>query len=466
MPTVRDRRSIRLLVGAAIATAALAASARSGTPGPGTPGSGAIQERVLPNGLRLIMKPAHALALAAIQVWIRVGSYRETPETSGYSHLIEHLVFKGGEGRATGELDQAIEDLGGLLVATTEKDWTTYAATVASRDAGRVIQLMGNALRTAAFRPEDYRLERGVVLDEIQQADADPERLITRLLFEQAFAHHPYRLDARGAAPVIARVDLAALRAWYERYYHPANMSVIVVGDIDPAAIARQVEAAFATTRPAPPPEPLPPAEIAGAAASRREIELDTVGAYVGLAFPAPAVSDQPDVYAMDLILTLLAEGDYGRLPAALRGQVTSVETSFTTRRQPGLFIAFAATDAENLAAVEATLRTQIEKLSQEVVPEPELTMAKRLLAGSLALDHETYSSQANLLGFYEAIDSWRFAATYLERVQAITPAEIRACAQKYLRADRACALIARPKARPRAAEGASAPLLLGEGRP
>jgi len=458
---VSARPSIRLLLAVAIATAALAASARSGPPDPET-----VQERVLPNGLRLIMKPAHALGLVAIQVWIRVGSYRETPETAGYAHLIEHLVFKGGEGRAAGELDQAIEDLGGLLHATTEKDWTMYGATVASRDAARVIQLLGNALRTAAFRPEECRLERGVVLDEIQQADADPERLITRLLFEQAFTHHPYRLDARGAAPVIARVDLEALRAWYERYYHPANMSVIVVGDIEPAAIARQVEAAFRSTRPAPPPEPLPPAEVAGAVASRREIELDTVGAYVGLAFPAPAVTDRPDVYAMDLILTLLAEGDYGRLPAALRGQITGVETSFVTRRQPGLFIAFAATDAEHLAAVEATLRAQIEKLSQETVPEAELTMAKRLLAGSFALDQETYSSQANLLGFYEAIDTWRFASTYLERVQAITPAEIRACAQKYLRADRACALIARPKQRPPAAAPASAPQRATEGQP
>ncbi|MBI3910512.1 MAG: insulinase family protein [Armatimonadetes bacterium] len=409
-----------------------------------------IHERVFPSGLRLIVRPSHALSLTAVQVWIHVGSFRETPETSGYAHIIEHLVFKGGADRAPGILDQEVEDMGGLLAATTGRDWTMFGATVASRYTGRVIHLMGNALRGARFRLEDYGPERGVLLDEIRRAAADPLSVVTQKLYEAAFERHPYRLDTHGLVRTIHTLNLDALRTWYERYYHPANMSVVVVGDVDPETIARLVQAAFeagGAARAAP--EPLPEPELAGAQAKRQEEVTPFAGSYIGLAFPAPSVADVPDVYAMDLLVTLLEQGDYGRLPAALQGHVSGVKATFETRRQQGLLTVVARTDAGNAALVEEALRREIRRLGAEGVSNADLATTKRVLVGTYALDNETFSGQANTLGYYEAIDNWRFATTYLEKIQAVSADEVKATARKYLSLDRCCTVVLRPRAVP-----------------
>src|SRR5690349_24367151 len=120
-------RRVALLAVLGLILVAWVRPAASGTLDPGS-----IHETVYPSGLRLVVREAHGADLAAIQVWIRAGGFLEDQTTSGYAHVIEHLVFKGTERRGPGAIDDEIESLGGELTATTEKDWTMYGTTVAS----------------------------------------------------------------------------------------------------------------------------------------------------------------------------------------------------------------------------------------------------------------------------------------------------------------------------------------------
>src|SRR5438270_10196779 len=89
----------------------------------GTLDEQSIQEQTLPNGLQVLIKESHAADLVAVQYWVRAGSYLETAQTAGTAHYIEHMWFKGTDRRPEGDIDEEIEDVGGLLEAKTDKDW-------------------------------------------------------------------------------------------------------------------------------------------------------------------------------------------------------------------------------------------------------------------------------------------------------------------------------------------------------
>lgn len=423
---------------------------RSGTLDPAR-----IKETDFRNGLRLIVKEAHATPLVSIHVWVRAGGFQEDEKTSGTAHVIEHLVFKGDDIGGPGSIDGEIENLGGLLEASTEKDWTHFNCTLSGRYTGKAISVIADALRKPAFRQADLDAEKPVIEDEINRMYANPEVVVTSALYEGAFKKHPYRFDVRGGVQFLKRIDLPAIRAYYQKYYVPSNMVVVVVGDVDPAGVERAVRTAFqadeASAKPAP--QPLPADEKACETPMRRVLETRFSNGYVGLAYPAPAVKDEPDVYAMDLLLTMLENGGTGRLPNAVRG-VAEVHGSFETRRQPGLFTITATTAANGAEQVERLLRREVEFMRTHPVSEAELLTAKRALRGNYALDNEPYTGQAATMGYYAIIDRWQFAAEYLQHVEAITPEQVQSVARKYLDDDHCVSLILKPRPGPGANPG------------
>lgn len=444
------RPAARRLPAGRLALAALAAllftlPARSGTLDPAQ-----IKETTFPNGLRLIVKEAHGTDLAAVQMWIRAGGFTEDERESGTAHVIEHLVFKGTESHAAGAIDDEIENLGGLLEASTEKDWTRFGCTVAGRYVGKVIPAMADVLRKPKFSAEDFEVEKPVILEEISDIATNPETSVMRGLYQAAFQHHPYGNDVRGTPQFLKKLTLDQVRAYYRRHYIPSNMTLVVVGDVDPAGVERVTRAAFQADQGGPPPAaPALPAEEKACAQPRRiQVRAPFSNGYVGIAFPAPSVKEDPDAYAMDVLLTLLEHGGNGRLPRILR-QSAGVDASYETRRQPGLFTVIAATTPENVQNVEALIRKELDFVATHTVPGTELQFAKRELHGSFALENETYSEQASTLGYYDAIDRWQFATEYLSHVDKITAAQLQEVARKYLDPDHTITVLFSPRPTP-----------------
>ena len=410
-----------------------------------------VKETVLPSGLRLIVKESRASDLASVQVWVRAGGFREDAASAGTAHVIEHLVFKGTETRGPGSIDEEVENLGGMLEASTEKDWTRFSCTVAGRYVGKVISVVGDTVRNPKFRIEDFEAEKPVILEEINQVPLNPEAGIARALYQLAFKQHPYRFDVRGSAQFINKLDLERVRAYYRKHYVPSNMLVVVVGNADPAGVERAVRAAFQADQVAPKPAEtaLAPDEVACAKPERLEVTTPLNTGFVGLAYPAPSVKQEPDVYAMDLLLTMLEHGGVGRLPRALKS-VGGVEATFETRRQPGILYVIAATGPENTSQVEGLLRRELDFITSHPIPANELDVAKRILHGSYALDSETFTGQAATLGYYASIDRWQFATDYLRKVDAITVEQVQATAQKYLNQEHSVAVLLKPRTVPR----------------
>jgi zinc protease len=442
-PTFRPVHAVAGLLLAGVALTALPART-------GTLDSAQIKETVLPNGLRLLVKEARATDLAAVQVWIRAGGFREDEATAGTAHALEHLLFKASERRESGSLDDEIENLGGLLEATTEKDWTRLGCTVNGRYAGKVIGLVAEVLRKPQLRATDLEAEKPVILEEINAIRFNPEAEVSRKLFDLAFQKHPYKHDVRGTESFIRRLTLESVRGYFQKHYTPANMTVIVVGDVDQAGIERAVRAAFPPdplgTKPAVPAS-LPPQETACEKAERFAGNSAFPFGVVGLAFPAPSVADDPDVYAMDVLLTLMEHDGTGRLPRAVRG--LPIQSTFQTQRQRGLFTVIAVTGNVDPDRVEPLLRKELDFAGSNEIPEAEITLAKRMLRGSYAMDNETYAGQASSLGFYASIDRWQFAANYLANIERVTPEQVQAVARKYLKSDHSVAVTLKPRSAP-----------------
>jgi zinc protease len=411
----------------------------------GTLDPASIRETVFPNGLRLLVKEEHAVNLVAIQYWVRTGGFRESSQTEGVAHFIEHLIFKGTDRYPQGGIDAEIEDLGGVLNAVTEKDWVMFGTTVASQYAGKALEVLGDAVRHPKFRPADLESERRVIAEEIAAQRLEPDRVVTARLFRMAYPHHPYGHDVLGMPAEVSKINRAVVQQFFADQYTPSNATLVIVGDVDAATLAPRVKAEFgveatpgnpvAQKLPAPDPPP---------AAARDTLEGEGREAYFGIGFQAPAVSD-PDVHAMDILVTLLEQGTFGRLPGALSGTASSVKASFETRRQPGMLTVVIGGPPAALAKIEQTVLGILSDLARNGPTDAEVLATKSLLAGSYAVDNETYEGQANSLGYYATIDRWQFAAEYLSHVARVTAAQVRAVAAKYLDTAHAVTVVMRP---------------------
>jgi zinc protease len=240
-------------------------------------------------------------------------------------------------------------------------------------------------------------------------------------------------------------------------------MVVVVVGDVDRAAVERVTRQAFGNwpTAAVPAPKPgapklparsvgpkLPPDEVACAKNAREVVPSFLMGSAVGIAYPAPSVREEPDTHAMDLILTLLENPEFGRITRLLKGQYEA-EATYETRRQPGLFTIIVQTGKDDPEPIEALIRKEIDFLATHAVSPQELALAKSALRGSYALDNEPYSGQAGTLGYYAAIDSWQFATSYLDKMETVTPEQVLETARKFFNPERTVTVLQKPRGAP-----------------
>lgn len=398
-----------------------------------------IKLKTLPNGLRVLVREAHEAPLVTIDLWVRAGSARETPETNGVAHFMEHLLFRGTQKRGRGDIDREIEELGATLNATTSRDWMHLYTTVASRYWQTALEVIADAVQNSALRPDDMEREQMIILDELARAADDPVRDANQRLAELLFEKHPYRLPVAATRDSILHIQREQVLEFYRKYYVPNNASLVIVGDVTEAEAFTAAEKLFGQWQPREINDPEPAPEPPPSSPRRAEFKVRRGAPVVGIGFIAPSVKDAKDVYACDLLLSLLGERD-GLLTRLLVGQnvATRVTTEFLTQRYPGMFSIVVELPANgNPAQVEAMVVGALQQLANTLVTEAELARAKREILGNYLFGMETTEGQASTIGFYEMIDTYLFATEYEKGVLAVTPEEIRRVVQKYLTPER-----------------------------
>ncbi len=394
-----------------------------------------IRCEVLPNGLTVLSCRSEIAPVAEIQFWAKVGSADERPFESGLAHFHEHMLFKGTERRAVGDVAGDVEGAGGRINAYTSFDVTCYHATLPSDRLEIGVDVLTDALLHSTFVPEEIDREIEVVLEEISRAEDSPSQVLGQAIFGECYREHPYRAPILGTRESVSSFNRERVQAFYERWYTPDNLLAVAVGDIDTKRLREQLSAAFAgrprgdieRSRAVEPPQRERRIVICERPFERVNIEL---------AYPSVGLPD-PDCALIDLLVFILGNSESSRLNRRVKerdGLVDRIDAYSYTPTDPGMTSVSIATDAERaLDSISATLR-EIERMRVEAVSAEELERARINFLAAEHFERESVSGMAQKLGSFQlSAGDYREEGRYLERIRKATPHDLLRIAQRHL---------------------------------
>jgi zinc protease len=375
-----------------------------------------VREHRLDNGLRVLIAERHADPVVAVVLFYPAGVRTELPHEAGVSHFLEHMMFKGTRKLGKGEIDRLTTRLGGQNNAFTGYDHTAYWFEFASDRWEHALDIEADRMQHLALDPAEFDAERAVVLEELSMGEDEPWRVLGRRVEELLFPHHSYGRPIIGFPETLRAMTPALMRDYYQRFYHPGNGTLVVCGDVKPAAALKAVEKRFGRVRQGLPldqacPAQRPPEEPGGE--RRVTMRWDDAANRLMVAWPTvPVGSDEDDV--LDVLMTVLAGGRLSRLWRRLvtdEGLATSVSASNDTRVDAGALWIYAEC-AQGIApeVLERAVHEEVARLVATPVPASELARARAILVASEAFDGESVTDVAEELGEWAVDDDWRRA--------------------------------------------------------
>ena len=399
-------------------------------------GLGTVTEYRLANGLQVLIAPSNASDLVTLDVWVGAGTRRETAQNNGVAHFMEHLIFKGTPTQKPGDIDAAIENLGGSLNASTSYDWAHFYGTVGAEDAPAALAVLADAVQNAEMRQEDIDAEKPVILSEMaREANSATDR-VARTFNSLCFPTHPYGRPLLGSAHNISEMPRAAILEFYHTYYAPGNATLVLAGKLTPDEGLALAQKMFGNwpARAVPDDKTLP--EPPQTDIRFRSLVAPARRGFLQIGWRAPSVRDKPDAWVMDVLMTLLGQGGNNRLEQdLLRKQklVGAINTAYLTQRDPGTMSVSAAFDPGDYETVRDAILKEAADLCDTPVAPAELEAAKHTLLASYLFDTQTNTGRANALGFYSRIDTYQYDTSYVPHFESVTSADIQSIAQKYL---------------------------------
>ncbi len=420
----------------------------------------------LENGLEVAIKENHFSKMVAIQVWVHAGSIHERESERGMAHLIEHMLFKGTERRAVGEISAEVERLGGDMNAYTTFDRTVYYITLPAEHARVAMDLLSDAVFNSAFDPVELDREKEVVIEEIRRGLDSPGNVIGRKLFELSYPHCEVGRPIIGYEPQVKDFTRDILLGYYRRWYVPSNMSVVICGAVDGPQAFGWVKELFSKASPPERPSRAPLDDRFCEGISCEVIKGDYEQPRLEMAFRSPALADADSV-PLDLAAFALGAGESSRLSRRLRdeeGLVSAVGCSAYTPQCRGVFFLSAYPRPETMLSTASALGREIcsLKYSQPVI-ELELARARANVRADRVHQEETVGGMARTLGFALTTPSkLYFDDVALEMVNKTTPAHVHSAVNRWIDEQNAVLVALLPKESSLTAEELKAAYLQG----
>ena len=355
----------------------------------------AIRLTRLPNGLTVVSEAMPRVETVSIGAYVAAGTRHETAEENGVSHFLEHMAFKGTERRDAAAIAREIENVGGHLNAYTAREQTAYYCKVLKEDLPLAADIIGDILTHSTFVPEELERERGVILQEIGQANDTPDDIVFDHFQATAFPDQPMGRPTLGTEATIRAMPREALVGYMRRHYGPSRMIVAAAGAVDHDALLDLVRRHFADLPEASPP-PAEPARYVGGE-FREERDLDQV--HIVLGFPGVAYAD-PLHYPTLLLSTLLGGGMSSRLFQEIRekrGLVYSIYSYASPFVDSGLFAIYAGTGEKEAEELVPVTLEELRKVQHDVTQE-ELDRAKAQFRAGLLMSLESTGSRIEQL--------------------------------------------------------------------
>jgi predicted Zn-dependent peptidase len=381
----------------------------------------------LANGLHIVGERNPGARSMAAGYFARTGSRDETPEVSGVSHFLEHMMFKGSDRRSAEEVNREFDEIGAQYNAFTSEENTVYYGAVLPEFQSRVIDLLTDLMRPA-LREEDFAMEKNVILEEIALYQDRPRFTLMDLAREAYFRGHPLGNRVLGTTESISALQRDQMAAYFEQRYAANNLSFVLAGNYDWDAAVEQVRKLAQDWKPAdasrtisePQPEPT--------------VKLERTEKFnrAHLAFVSPGLSAQdPRRYAADIVAEILGAGEGSRLYWALvdPGLAETALIYHSEEDGAGAYYTYVSCSPERAQEVADIVRGVWRTAMAEGVTQEEFDRAQRKLAAGLTIRGETPFGRLMQVGFdwqyrhaLETIDQTidTFLAVKLEDANAI----------------------------------------------
>ncbi len=400
----------------------------------------------LSNGMRVIVKEDHRAPTVAHQVWYRVGGIDEVSGTTGVAHMLEHMMFKGTPKVGVGEFSKQVAALGGRENAMTTRDFTLYYQQIGKQYLPKMMELEADRMANLIIRKDEFEREMKVVMEERRLRTDDSARgTVYEQLLATVYTAAAYRHPVIGWMDDLVNMRVEDVKDWYRDWYAPDNALLVVTGDVSPAEVRTLAERAYGKIKARPLPLRKPQLEPEQKGVRRVWVKAPAENDYVVMAYKVPRLRDvekDVDPYALEVLSAVLNGYDNARLTRELvREQRLADDVNVgydSINRGESLFV-LDGTPAKGhtTAQIESALRGEIQRIAKEGVSPEELKRVKAQVVAGQIYKRDSVFGQGMEIGVAEISGlSWRQIDRMLDKIKAVTPAQVQAVAAKYFSDD------------------------------
>lgn len=399
----------------------------------------AMRSEKLDNGLQIYMLPIPTSPVVTTMMAYKVGACDEDKSATGLSHYLEHLLFKGTDKLKPGDIDRLTQRNGGRNNAYTSEDMTVYHFDFAADRWTQALDIEADRMRNIRIDAKhEFEQEKGAVVAELKGGEDQPWDLEYKAILPVLFPKgSPYAHPVIGEEEHVRAATAEIIKRHYDKWYHPNNAALVIAGGFDPADALVRIKKLFGGIPKGDlPPRKPAPKQPAREKQVRKEFESKFDVPRMMAGFNTVKAGD-PDDYVFDVIDDVLAAGKTSRLHRRLvedERLANAVSTSNNAGRYPGWF----AIDLEMLKGkdrkkAEAIVFEELTKLAKEPITAAELKRVRRGIVASFIFSREGVHSLADLVSRTVIRNDLDYLKTYLDKVLAVTPADIQRVAAKYL---------------------------------
>ena len=412
------------------------------------PENASYQKTVLDSDLRVVSETIPYVRSVSIGVWANVGSRDETETQNGISHFLEHMVFKGTKNRTVREIAQSLEALGGFLNAFTTKEQTCFYARVLDEHLPQAVDVIADLLQNATFDPQELEKEKAVVIEELKNAEDDPEDIIHDYFEKSLFPEHSLGFPIIGTEKNLRAFTRKDLMTRVESHYLPSRIVLAAAGNVEHGKLVSLVEKAFKKLKPSRSHLKRPNGPKHVLKPGVKEYQKPINQAHICLGTVGYSVRHK-DRYPLLVMNALLGEGMSSRLYQSIRekhGLAYNVYSFLSFLSDTGVFGTYIGTDRTKVDDVLELIRKEFRRLRDKPVPRAELNRTKAQIKGNMMLGLENMSGRMMRLGSGELhFETYIPVDSVLKKVDAVTAGRIQSVANNLFDEREFSTIIIRP---------------------
>jgi zinc protease len=400
-----------------------------------------VATKTLKNGMKVLVQPDHSIPNVALYIFYKIGSRNERPGTTGLSHFFEHMMFNGAKKYGPGELDKVMEANGGSNNAYTTRDDTVYQDWFPHSAMPLIFDIEADRIENLSFDPKKIASERQVVASERRlRVDNDDEGLLDEQLWATAFIAHPYQWPVLGWTSDIENWTMADLKHHFEMGYSPSNATMVVVGDVTPEEVFALCEKYIEPIPSHAPPPPVTTVEPEQLGERRLVVHKQAQLPLLMIAYHVPQTNN-PDFYALNLLRTVLFDGESSRMYRRLvdQDQVALYVSSYVPPAFDPTLVIIEAQPKQgvNPAQCEKEIYEELEKAKTAPITDEELQKAKNIRLVEFYHQMRTINGRANTIGTYEVFfGDYTKLFDAAKNYGAVTKEDVQRVAEKYFGAN------------------------------